>query len=53
MGIERGPEVGSALKAIRDAKLDGLIKDKKDEMEFVRKELQNHRERYKTDVVKL
>ena len=53
MGIERGPEVGSILKAVRDAKLDGLIKDKKDEMEFVKKELQNHRERYKTDVVKL
>ena len=53
MGIERGPEVGSILKAVRDAKLDGFIKDKKDEMEFVKKELQNHRERYKTDVVKL
>ena len=53
MGIERGPEVGSILKAVRDAKLDGFIKDKKDEIEFVKKELQNHRERYKTDVVKL
>ncbi|MBI5749020.1 MAG: hypothetical protein HZA00_07825, partial [Nitrospinae bacterium] len=44
MGIERGPEVGSILKAVRDAKLDGLIKDKKDEMEFVKKKLQNHPE---------
>ncbi len=42
MGIERGPEVGSALKAVRDAKLDGLIKDKKDEIEFVKKKLQDY-----------
>ena len=53
MGIERGPEIGSILKAVRDAKLDGLIKDKKDEMEFVKKKLQNHPEKYKTEAVKL
>ncbi len=41
MGIERGPQIGSILKAIRDAKLDGLIKDKKDEIEFVKKKLQD------------
>jgi tRNA nucleotidyltransferase (CCA-adding enzyme) len=41
MGIERGPKVGSILKAVRDAKLDGIIKDKRDEIEFVKKKLKD------------
>ncbi|MBI3814031.1 MAG: CBS domain-containing protein [Nitrospinae bacterium] len=42
MGMERGPEIGSMLKAVKDARLDGLIKNRNEEVEFVKKEMQNH-----------
>jgi tRNA nucleotidyltransferase (CCA-adding enzyme) len=42
MGMERGPEIGSALKAVKDARLDGLIKNRDEEMEFVKSNMQNN-----------
>ncbi len=46
MGMERGPEIGSMLKAVKEARLDGLIKNRDEEIEFVKSELQTHYDVY-------
>ena len=43
MGIETGPRLGRILKALQDAKLDGLADTREDEETFVRYWLQTHR----------
>jgi tRNA nucleotidyltransferase (CCA-adding enzyme) len=40
LGVPRGPEVAAALSALRDARLDGEIRDRQDEMDYVRSWLQ-------------
>lgn len=36
MGIAKGPEIGLILKAVRDARLDGLVKNREEELEFIK-----------------
>jgi tRNA nucleotidyltransferase (CCA-adding enzyme) len=36
LGVHRGPRVGEMLGALRDARLDGVVRSKRDEEEFVR-----------------
>jgi tRNA nucleotidyltransferase (CCA-adding enzyme) len=36
MGIAKGPEIGLILKAVRDARLDGLIKNREEELKFIK-----------------
>ena len=43
MGVETGPRLGRILKALQDAKLDGLAETREDEETFVRYWLQTHR----------
>jgi tRNA nucleotidyltransferase (CCA-adding enzyme) len=40
LGVPRGPEVAAVLSALRDARLDGEIRDRQDEMNYVRSWLQ-------------
>jgi tRNA nucleotidyltransferase (CCA-adding enzyme) len=42
MGIETGPRLGRILKALQDAKLDGLVRTREDERAFVQQWLQTH-----------
>jgi tRNA nucleotidyltransferase (CCA-adding enzyme) len=42
MGVETGPRLGRILKALQDAKLDGLADTREDEETFVRDWLQTH-----------
>jgi len=42
MGVETGPRLGRILKALQDAKLDGLADTREDEETFVRYWLQTH-----------
>jgi len=43
MGVETGPRLGRILKALQDAKLDGLADTREDEETFVQYWLQTHR----------
>jgi tRNA nucleotidyltransferase (CCA-adding enzyme) len=38
MGFEEGPPIGKALEALLNAKLDGLVTTKKDELNFIAKQ---------------
>jgi tRNA nucleotidyltransferase (CCA-adding enzyme) len=40
LGVPRGPEVAAVLSALRDARLDGEIRDRQGEMDYVRSWLQ-------------
>jgi len=42
MGVETGPRLGRILKALQDAKLDGLVHTREDESAFVQQWLQTH-----------
>ena len=42
MGVETGPRLGRILKALQDAKLDGLVRTREDERAFVRQWLLSH-----------
>ena len=42
MGVETGPRLGRILKALQDAKLDGLVHTREDERAFVQQWLQTH-----------
>lgn len=37
IGVERGPQIGDLLKRLRDARLDGVVVSRRDEVAFVRK----------------
>jgi hypothetical protein len=41
LGVTRGPDVAAVLGALRDARLDGEIRDRADEIDYVRSWLQN------------
>jgi tRNA nucleotidyltransferase (CCA-adding enzyme) len=41
LGVARGPDVADALAALRDARLDGEIRERQDEIDYVRTWLQN------------
>ena len=41
MGMSRGSEIGLMLKEIKNARLDGLLKDKNDEIEFIKQRIKN------------
>lgn len=45
LGVARGPEVARVLGALRDARLDGEIRDRQGEIDYVRSWLAHHTER--------
>jgi tRNA nucleotidyltransferase (CCA-adding enzyme) len=45
LGVTRGPEVARVLGALRDARLDGEIRDRQGEIDYVRNWLAHHTER--------
>lgn len=45
LGVARGPDVARALTALRDARLDGEIQERRDEIDYVRAWLQNRTEK--------
>lgn len=47
MGVEKGREIGIILKDVKDARLDGLLRDRSDEIEFIRKRLTDYHESHK------
>jgi tRNA nucleotidyltransferase (CCA-adding enzyme) len=45
LGVARGPDVAAALEALRDARLDGAVRQAQDEIDYVRNWLANRTEK--------
>jgi len=45
LGVARGPDVARVLGALRDARLDGKIRDRQGEIDYVKSWLDHHKER--------
>jgi hypothetical protein len=43
LGVARGPDVAAALGALRDARLDGEIRKRQDEIDYVKSWLENRK----------
>lgn len=44
LGVKKGPDVKIVIKALKDNKLDGLIKDRGEEEAFIRKYAEKHKD---------
>jgi len=42
LGVARGPDVARVLGALRDARLDGEIRDRQGEIDYVKSWLEHH-----------
>jgi hypothetical protein len=45
LGVARGPDVAAALDALRDARLDGEIRERQHEIDYVKTWLENRAEK--------